>query len=532
MFKRLAGSEFCSEAHRREYKEEYSQLALGRLLQSKPPETQEKAGVKAGTMVTASVEEKPPAGPLAKAPTPVVSKAAPIMMPPAQTKAPPATFSAKKVDPVNPKPHAEPAATKMTAADPAIAASIRVQKPAPAGQQLAVVVTAELERTMAFLQPDRPRREAIMSPAGLPEGSMVRLDRRIEVADLVMHPMERNLELRESVRAAPEIALDFSIVGPESLDPQIQSLSIPAPPLVAPPEAPLWMEAPPHFTGSAIALGDITKFHFSTTGFAEPLRDPLLTSVEASGAALDGMELSAITQAALDSGDDTVAEIEPLADACEPEVQDASGPAVRPEASEQPNISIPELVLKSLPVAVQGVAAGKSKAIQVFGAVSFSVGTVQVPQPSGLPLRPLMVLAAAETPSGSGAAGKKSKASFLPPTQPTSSQPELKTPVQTPAEAGPPSSKNTVASRMPKILAAVAGAAVITIGGFLLLTSRSDAGPNVTISAPAGSDQWINDFAPEAKQQRKVSVLRSSMGLADYRVDFESSIGIKALGWV
>jgi len=92
MFKRLAGSEFCSEAHRREYKEEYSQLALGRLLQSKPPETQEKASVKAGTIVTASVEEKPPAGPLAKAPTPVVSKAAPIMMPPAPTKAPPATF--------------------------------------------------------------------------------------------------------------------------------------------------------------------------------------------------------------------------------------------------------------------------------------------------------------------------------------------------------------------------------------------------------------------------------------------------------
>jgi hypothetical protein len=293
------------------------------------------------------------------------------------------------------------------------------------------------------------------------------------------------------------------------------------------------MEAPRHFTGSAIALGNIAKFRFSTTGFAEPpLGDPLPTSIEAGGAAPDGVELSAITQTALDSGDDTGAEIEPLADACEPEAQDASGPEARSEASEQRNVSIPELVLKPLPVAVPGVAAGKGKAIQVFGAASFSAGTVQVPQPSGLPLRPLMVLAAAETPPGSGTAGKKSKASSLPPTQRTSSQPELKTPVQTSAETGPPSSKNTVASRMPKILAAIAGAAVITIGGFLLLTSRSDAGPNVTISAPAGSDQWINDFAPEAKQQRKVSVLRSSMGLADYRLDFESSIGIKALGWV
>jgi hypothetical protein len=73
---------------------------------------------------------------------------------------------------------------------------------------------------------------------------------------------------------------------------------------------------------------------------------------------------------------------------------------------------------------------------------------------------------------------------------------------------------------------------VLAIGTFLVLTNRSDAGPNITISAPAGSDQWITNFAPDAKQQRKVSVLRSSLGLADYRLDFESSIGIKALGWV
>ena len=37
LLKRLAGSEFCSDAHRKEYQQEYSDLALGRLLQSKPP---------------------------------------------------------------------------------------------------------------------------------------------------------------------------------------------------------------------------------------------------------------------------------------------------------------------------------------------------------------------------------------------------------------------------------------------------------------------------------------------------------------
>src|ERR1700682_2849296 len=120
MFKRLAGSEFCSEAHRREYKEEYSQLALGRLLLTKPPETDEKARMKTATVITAFVEEKPPLQPAAKAPIPVVSKAAPIMMPPVQTKSPTATFSAKKVDPVNTRPQAEPAVAKKTAVDPAI----------------------------------------------------------------------------------------------------------------------------------------------------------------------------------------------------------------------------------------------------------------------------------------------------------------------------------------------------------------------------------------------------------------------------
>src|SRR5579863_3827219 len=37
LLKRMAGSEFCSDAHRKEYQKEYSDLALGRLLQSKPP---------------------------------------------------------------------------------------------------------------------------------------------------------------------------------------------------------------------------------------------------------------------------------------------------------------------------------------------------------------------------------------------------------------------------------------------------------------------------------------------------------------
>src|ERR1022692_4026772 len=34
LLKRLSGGEFCSDAHRRDYQQEYSQLALNRLLQA------------------------------------------------------------------------------------------------------------------------------------------------------------------------------------------------------------------------------------------------------------------------------------------------------------------------------------------------------------------------------------------------------------------------------------------------------------------------------------------------------------------
>ena len=38
LFKRLRGGEFCSDAHRQRYQEEYTQLALNRLLQANSPQ--------------------------------------------------------------------------------------------------------------------------------------------------------------------------------------------------------------------------------------------------------------------------------------------------------------------------------------------------------------------------------------------------------------------------------------------------------------------------------------------------------------
>ena len=46
LLKRLrGGGEFCSEAHRKEYQDQYEQLALARLMQAKPPAESLSAGV-------------------------------------------------------------------------------------------------------------------------------------------------------------------------------------------------------------------------------------------------------------------------------------------------------------------------------------------------------------------------------------------------------------------------------------------------------------------------------------------------------
>jgi hypothetical protein len=65
---------------------------------------------------------------------------------------------------------------------------------------------------------------------------------------------------------------------------------------------------------------------------------------------------------------------------------------------------------------------------------------------------------------------------------------------------------------------------------FIFTGSNTGSEPKQTVAASA--NEWIADFAPDAKRQRRVSVLRSSVKDSDYRVEFESAIQIKALGWV
>jgi hypothetical protein len=137
----------------------------------------------------------------------------------------------------------------------------------------------------------------------------------------------------------------------------------------------------------------------------------------------------------------------------------------------------------------------------------------------------LMVLAAAAPASAVTSETKHRKGDFLSLRSALSNKPSLSS-AQTPA--GP------MASRMRKILAALGGVAVLGAGIFFFLGKQSDAGLKplpAALADGASGGQWIANFAPDAQRQRRVSLLRSSMNLSAYRLDFESSIRIKALGW-
>jgi len=184
---------------------------------------------------------------------------------------------------------------------------------------------------------------------------------------------------------------------------------------------------------------------------------------------------------------------------------------------------VPDPILQPLPVSWQATAPGKAKAIQVSGPTLFNTaGAVQIPQPSGLPLRPVMVLGAAPRASIKPSL-QMDKTSALFSTEPDLGLPQLRIPA--PADAG--------VSRTRKLIAAVAGASILAFAVLFFLGSQSDSGSETpVVAAQALDNRWIANFAPDPARLRRISILRSSVNLPAYRLDFEGSIQMKALGWV
>jgi hypothetical protein len=510
----MAASEFCSEAHRREYQQEYSELALGRLLQSNPAGSQaqplQPQPLKVPQLATASAPaDNVPA--VNGMPASARPSAAPLWAETAHSPATPSVPAATTNGIAKPHPpSANPATT--AASEPPAAKPAVTQKPAPAELDFVVMAAHEFEHALASLAPIRPRRLPDPISAELPRGRAVSLESRVEIADSIARPLEHKLELREVSRTTPRIVLDLHAVPPESLETERRPLPIPVAP-VAPAEASLWIGPHRDFAGELVCLSGFANDQFSKSDFEAP-------------AVTEGSVLSAVP--------------EPL-----PPTERTH--AIRAEirtAAPISSVRVPDPQLIPLPVSSTGIAPGTAKPLPVFGPVAVSTGAVQIPQPTGLPLRPVMVLATA-TAIAPATEVKDRKTDIPSPRSVLSIKPELQ-PSTTSAALSPElnlglpelrmeAPAGVSALRMRKILAAVAGAAVLGAGILFFATKQGDAGsksPAPLAADGAAGGQWIANFAPDARRQRRVSVLRSSIALPAYRLEFESSIRIKALGWV
>jgi len=88
----------------------------------------------------------------------------------------------------------------------------------------------------------------------------------------------------------------------------------------------------------------------------------------------------------------------------------------------------------------------------------------------------------------------------------------------------------------------VAAVVVLAVAGVIGLAMKgsgtaASSGPRVVEAGPAlptPDSGWITDWGadPGVRRQRQISVLRPSLNLTDYRMQFQGQIDTKALGWV
>ena len=287
------GGEFCSDAHRQRYQEEYNQLALNRLLQAKPPAKPNEAPANDAKPAKSSpVLEPAPEAVAYSAPytpprpgTPPAEPASFKMAEAARTK--PAYYETSSpvavrettedhAQPAIPEPEVEPAYAEPAPPEepaPAEAAGFLVEMPVPV-----VVDVPPMSR------PDLEFLDAVA--AALPNRSfeplnLSRDEYRLETAGLVTFEpshqaanyaaigvRERRLEVREFVRTAPIVEIDLSPAGETGLETSSEAMDIlvfPQPPQSMPV---LWQEPPARFPEAGMELGALARLSFAATGFS------------------------------------------------------------------------------------------------------------------------------------------------------------------------------------------------------------------------------------------------------------------------
>jgi hypothetical protein len=380
LLKRLTGgAEFCSDAHRKKYQEEFNDLALNRLLQTP-----------AALPAKPLTEREPKIEPVPE-PTPVPS-------PPPRARST-ASGSPKLVPAVAPPPAPPPVQAKATPkppqpADPAIAGYL-IEEPVSSG--LAFVVAAGEPPFLAPTQPELPLHalQAVASEHGFSQANPVAMNLAMERRAAPIRPRDGNLEIREFSRqaVAPVQPLQQDIVTNDSalssaFGEAMEIINQPRPPAEPPM---IWQAGPQPAPTVDIVLGDLSRLDFAVTDFGEdlPPEQPPRPSPHFT------------TAPAMPTVDPVAAA--PASPA--PTVENLPAEVRQPVVAAQPPAApIPEPVTASLPVTLHGVGAGAAKPASIISAGLTASIEPQVPASSALPLRPTMILASRPQPAPVAAA--------------------------------------------------------------------------------------------------------------------------------
>jgi hypothetical protein len=532
------GGEFCSEAHRKEYQEQYEQLALARLLHAKP-----------------SAEPAAPLGPPSPAPSiaadPIPDR--PRTEVPAQAQPQPQVPPHRAVAMIEaPQPPEE--------AGPAPLAGFVSDPMAPAVTQFQHASPLALERVAALSLPQAAT--ASDSLESLSPAPPVEFELSLEALDQHTRASERSVELRDFAGLAPLMELHLrpeAGTEPAANADVMEILMSPHPP----PQATPWLGTPRGFPASPAELGQLARLDFTTTGFAYS----------------DGAVSAAPP---------------PAAAVLTPEAPPTEALPAEPPAPAEPEP--PALVTKALPVTLHGLAALRGKLAQTYTSALTAASDVLVPASSALPLRPVIVFGPAPAPASAPepyAAPVQPKQEQAKPEQvkpepakQVQREPESHfkssvvpapkpVPAQRPAAAGKAVVAETKAPKVPAppapvVIAAsdaaipslrveatesawsklstglkigVAAAIIVGISGIAYLVTRgggktaseAPAAAPATASVAAGvpiSGGWIDDWANVARTNRHISVLSGSVKLSDYRLEFNAQIQTKAIGWI
>jgi hypothetical protein len=283
LFKRLRGGEFCSDAHRQRYQEEYTQLALNRLLQANSSQDKEAGGANSKESRPAEPEspalkrrermgreEAPAASPSLSMTPASASLASPVesavLGTPKQTEAPNQTAVLDREPAPPPARIAATSVVEVTA--PAGMSSFLLEFPVAAISETVAIVDAStnLASTPGLTLPRLQEfpletAEDRLSPAGRVALGLFTL------TDFQTPPRERGLELREFVRGVPQVEIRVRPASETGFEPTRETLDVDfvAHPLENLPA--LWQftqEELPTLGGNAeVLLGDLARLDYA-----------------------------------------------------------------------------------------------------------------------------------------------------------------------------------------------------------------------------------------------------------------------------